>query len=336
MWVLSFWQLRLSTMLWAAYIVLASTVFPAHLQNLHPTWRFLFVDIGVTAQISCTSIEDIENQALFSWYKRREHGMPILIKSCDVKKPGGRFACKVNPNRRNAILEILHVQSSDSGQYFCAQGTSAGLHFSTATSSLIVGDSYTPSTRVMLLQPSNQDPDSWFKNQLVCVVHGVSNFVQVSWDGPGGLQQEGQTLLVKNSSGSLTFVSVLHLPMELQNTGGNITCAVRFNSSSTSVKKTAVFNAASLTEGDAKCLTHKVSLAVVAGLASLLIFLSFLWVRFGLPWLGSHTKISEPPFSGITEDGICYAQLDFQAKTQDERKRRLGVQGKKSKTLKDL
>ncbi|XP_077776782.1 uncharacterized protein LOC144325870 [Podarcis muralis] len=223
----------------------SSTVFPAHLQILHPTQRFLFVDIGETAQISCTSVEDIEDRALsFIWYKRREHGMPILIKSCNDRKPGGRFACKVNPNRRNAILEILHVQSSDSGQYFCAQESSRGLHFSTATSSLIVGDSYTPSTRVMLLQPSNQDPDSRFKNQLVCVVHGVSNLVQMSWDVPGGLQQEDQTLLVKNSSGSLSFVSVLHLPMELQNTVGNITCEVKFNSSSTSVKKTAVFNAA--------------------------------------------------------------------------------------------
>ncbi|XP_032992140.1 uncharacterized protein LOC117039180 [Lacerta agilis] len=282
--------------------------------------------------------------------------MPVLIKSCADAKPRDRFACKVHSKHRNAVLEILNVQRSDSGLYFCAKGTPDGLYFSTATSSLIVGafvihtwssllynlslfsssNSYTPSTWVMLLQPSNQDPASQTKNQLVCVVHGVSNLVQVSWDVPGGLQQEGQTFLAKNSSGSLTFVSVLHLPMELQYTGGNITCEVRFNSSSTGVKETAVFNAASLTEGDEKCLTHKVSLAIVAGLASLLIFLSFLWVRFGLSWLGFHTKISEPPSSGTTEDGICYAQLDFQAKTQDERKRRPGVQGKKSKILKDL
>ncbi|XP_032992141.1 uncharacterized protein LOC117039181 [Lacerta agilis] len=211
---------------------------------MHPTRRFLFMDIGRTAQISCTSVEDIEDRALsFSWYKRREHGMPILIKSCEDKKPGDRFACKVHSKRRNAVLEILNVQRSDSGFYFCAKGTPDGLHFSTATSSLIVGDSYTPSTRVMLLQPSNQDPTSRFKNQLVCVVHGVSNLVQVSWDVPGYHPPEGQALLGKTNSGSLTFISVLHLPMELQYTGENITCEVRFNSSSTSVKKTAVFNA---------------------------------------------------------------------------------------------
>ncbi|CAI5798493.1 immunoglobulin kappa light chain-like [Podarcis lilfordi] len=258
-----------------AYLFLFSAVFPAHLQILHPTQRFLFVDIGETAQISCTSVEDIENQALsFSWYKRREHGMPILIKSCDVRKPGGRFACKVNPNRRNAILEILHVQSSDSGQYLCAQASSSGLHFSNATSSLIVGDSYTPSTWVMLLQPSNQDPASRFKNQLVCVVHGVSNFVQVSWDVPGGLQQEDQTFLAKNSSGLLTFLSVFRLPMELQNTGGNITCEVMF-SSRTIVKKSSVFNAYAEIP---QC--HFIYTWVLDTLTLLLLPLNFLWIRF--------------------------------------------------------
>ncbi|XP_053225391.1 uncharacterized protein LOC128404102 isoform X2 [Podarcis raffonei] len=200
--------------------------------------------------------------------------MPILIKSCDVRKPGDRFACKVNPNRRNAILEILDVQRSDSGRYFCTQAISSGLHFSNATSSLIVGDSYTPSTRVMLLQPSNQDPAPRFKNQLVCVVLGVSNLVQVSWDVPGGLQQEGQTFLAKNSSGLLTFVSVLHLPMESQYIGRTITCEVMF-SSRTIVKKSSVFNAYAEIP---QCLFRYTW--VLDTLALLLLPLNFLWIRF--------------------------------------------------------
>ncbi|XP_034955268.2 uncharacterized protein LOC118076539 [Zootoca vivipara] len=259
-----------------AYLFLFSAVFPAHFQLLHPTRRFQFVDIGVKAQISCTSVEDIDNNALiFSWYKRREHGMPILIKSCREKKSRDRFACKVNPNRRNAVLEILNVQRSDSGLYLCAQRNPRGLHFSNATSSLIVGDSYTPSTQVMLLQPSNQDPASQFKNQLVCVVHGVSNLVQVSWDVSGGLQQEDQTFLVKNSRGSLTFIRVLHLPTESQYIGRTITCEVKFNSSSTSVKKTAAFNA------DAKIpQCHFRYTWVLDTLALLLLPLNFLWIRF--------------------------------------------------------
>ncbi|XP_077776395.1 uncharacterized protein LOC144325803 [Podarcis muralis] len=200
--------------------------------------------------------------------------MPIFIKSCDVRKPGDRFACKVNPNRRNAVLEILNVQSSDSGQYFCAQESPSGLHFSNATASLIVGDSYTPSTRVMLLQPSNQDPDSQFKNQLVCVVHGVSNLVQVSWDVPGYHLPEAQTLLAKTNSGSLTLVSLLRFPVELHSRGGNVTCEVRFNSSSTSVKSSVSNAYAEIPQ----CLFRYTW--VLDTLTLLLLPLNFLWIQF--------------------------------------------------------
>ncbi|XP_077776780.1 uncharacterized protein LOC144325869 [Podarcis muralis] len=163
----------------------------------------------------------------------------------------------------------------------------------------------------MLLKPSKQGPSSQLENQLACVVHGACNLVQVSWDVPGGLPHEAWTLLGKNNSGSLTFVSLLRFPMELHSGGGNITCEVRFNSSSTSVKRTAMFNASSSTDDNGNCQVYRVSFAVVGVLASLLIFLSFIWIRIGP---GCHTKISGPPPSEEIQDEISYGQLVFQAR----------------------
>nr|XP_034954787.1 uncharacterized protein LOC118076264 [Zootoca vivipara] len=218
-------------------------------------------------------------------------------------------------------------------RYVCATrhyNVSNGLYL------LIVGDSYTPSTWVMLLKPSAQGPSSQLENQLACVVYGASNLVQISWDVPGDLPHEAWTLLAKNNSGSLTIVSLLRFPMELHSSGVNITCEVRFNSSRTSLKRIAMFNASSSTDSYGNCQVYAVSFAVMGVLASLFVFLSFLWVRIGLSSPGCHTEICEPPPSEAIQDGICYAQLNFQAKTQDERKRRPAGQGKKSKIVKDL
>ncbi|XP_060125354.1 uncharacterized protein LOC118076264 [Zootoca vivipara] len=268
-------------MLLATYLVLSSTVFPAYLSFPYPTQRFLFVDFGQTAQIRCTSAEKIEDGGLsFSWYKRRESRLPVLIKRCSDRKTGDRFVCRTEADSQNSVLKISNVQRH--------YNVSNGLYL------LIVGDSYTPSTWVMLLKPSAQGPSSQLENQLACVVYGASNLVQISWDVPGDLPHEAWTLLAKNNSGSLTIVSLLRFPMELHSSGVNITCEVRFNSSRTSLKRIAMFNA----------------------------------------WC--HTEICEPPPSEAIQDGICYAQLNFQAKTQDERKRRPAGQGKKSKIVKDL
>ncbi|XP_032992144.1 uncharacterized protein LOC117039183 [Lacerta agilis] len=322
-------------MLLATCLVLSSAVFPAYLSFLYPTQRFQFVGTGESAQIPCTSAEKTEDGGLsFSWYKRRESSLPVLIKHCIDGKTGDRFVCRSEAYSQNSVLEILNVQRSDSGIYFCVTrnyNVSNGLYL------LIVGDSYTPSTRVMLLKPSKQGPSSQLGNQLACVVHGANNLVQVSWDVPGDLPPEAWTLLAKNNSGSLTFVSLLRFPVELHSSGGNITCKVRFNSSSTSVKKSAVFNASSSTDDHGNCQVYTVSFAVMGVLALLLIFLSFIWVRIGLSRPGNMRSYTPGKNNdNMPYDGICYAQLDFQAKTQDERKRRPAAQGKKSKILKDV
>nr|XP_016853616.1 PREDICTED: uncharacterized protein LOC107983659 [Anolis carolinensis] len=143
-------------------------------------------------------------------------------------------------------------------------------------------DSYTPSTQVMVLHPAAQSPSSqnMQSNQLACVVHGVSNLVEVSWEVSGGVQQKGQTFLLNEDSISLTFVSLLPIPKEVQSRGGKMTCEVRFNSSGTTVKKSTMFNASSSEDHDGKCPPYVMSLAGVGGLALLLLLLSVLWHRF--------------------------------------------------------
>lgn len=97
-----------------------STVLPAHLLFLYPTQRFRFVGIGESAQIPCTSAEKIEDGGLsFSWYKRRESRFPVLVKRCNDGETGDRFVCRAKAYSQNSTLEILNVQRSDSGIYFC-------------------------------------------------------------------------------------------------------------------------------------------------------------------------------------------------------------------------
>ncbi|KAL8184838.1 UNVERIFIED_CONTAM: hypothetical protein K2H54_030383 [Gekko kuhli] len=176
-------------------------------------------------------------------------------------------------------------------------------------------DSYTPSTRVTLLLPP---PHLAHAGQVACVVHGVSNLVQVSWGVPGKLQPEGRTLRVKNSSGLLTFVSVLQVPGASQRDGKNVTCEVRFNSSGPRVKEVAIFPAHS----DGNCLSYVVPTVVVGLLALLILLLSLLWIRFCPSRDGFQLKVDETPSSEVPEEGICYAQLNFPSGSRDRNEKR--------------
>ncbi|XP_061462029.1 uncharacterized protein LOC133374818 [Rhineura floridana] len=306
---------------WATYLVLSSAVSQVQLSLLYQKERFQFVDIGRTAQISCTVTEDIDGRGLeFLWYRRREKELTCLIESCLDNDTDGKFVCKVGS--QHLTLEISNVRVEDSGLYMCAERywDFYSLSFSNG-SFLVVGDSYTPSTWVMLLQPPKQDPPAQFENQLACVVHGASSLVQVSWDIPGDLRHEARTLLVKNSSGSLTFISLLHVPMDSHISGENVTCEVRFNSSGPSVKKSAVFNATSSRDVANDCTTYRVSVAAVGILALVLIVLSFLWVCLNQCNLEFQRKISKPPSSEVSQDDTGYAQLNLLSKSGDGNKR---------------
>lgn len=104
---------------------------------------FQFVDNGHMAQILCVSTEKISSGIFFSWYKRRENGIPVLVEDCshnNSKKNSlssiARFTCKAEEQR--IILEISNVETEDSGIYLCATRYSGFLSFSNG-SSLVVG-----------------------------------------------------------------------------------------------------------------------------------------------------------------------------------------------------
>ncbi|XP_053134896.1 uncharacterized protein LOC128337666 [Hemicordylus capensis] len=262
-------------LLLAKYLLLSSTVLHAQ-PSLHQMPRFEFVEVGSRARISCTSEFNIKAEgSSFSWYRRRKDEISLLMDSCKDGDTDGKFACKVEGHK--LTLEISNSQPADSGLYFCAQGI-RNLFFSSGTTSLIVGDSYTPSTRVILLLPSaHPTSKSVQSDRLACVVHGASNLVQVSWSISGDLWEEEQTFLARTSSGSLTFISLPSLPMDSQMSEKSYTCEVRFNSSNTTVKKSISFPTAPSADLKENCLNYAVTVAVLGVSASLLLLLSCLW-----------------------------------------------------------
>ncbi|CAI5798282.1 immunoglobulin kappa light chain-like [Podarcis lilfordi] len=241
-------------------------------------------DTGSPAQLECFSTESVEDKGLsFSWYKRREDGTPLFIKKCSEKEDGGRFACEAKG--QNLVLAITKAQKEDTGLYMCAKRNPT-LTFSNG-SSLVVGDSYTQSTWVKLLQSAPREASRILQsNKMACVVHGASSFVQVSWDVPGHLWPE--TLLMRSNRSSWTFVSVLHIPLDLNTSAANFTCEVRFNSSGAAVRMNAEFPAAPSAVLDNQCLSFSVSLSVLAVLTLLMLLLSFLWIRRSRFRLGRH------------------------------------------------
>ncbi|XP_061462245.1 uncharacterized protein LOC133374924 isoform X2 [Rhineura floridana] len=291
-------------MLLTQCLILISAVTRVQLILLYQTQQFQFVDIGSTARLECVSSEKVEDRGLsFSWYKRRANGVPLLIKRCLDEEIVGKFACQAEGQK--LALAIDKVQMEDSGLYFCAKRTLAVI-FSNG-SSLVVGDSYSPNSWVMILQPLPRALSLFRQSrEVACVVHGISNTVQVSWDVPGHLQPE--TLLMENNSSSLTFISVLRIPADLRLSVKNLTCAVRFNSSGTIVKVNTEFPS----EAPEKCLSYSVSLSVLGVLAVLMLLLSFLWIRHSRSRPGFQNQDSEPPPS---LGSLCYTQLDFASRT---------------------
>ncbi|XP_042295462.1 uncharacterized protein LOC121915349 [Sceloporus undulatus] len=298
-----------------------STTFDTLLQvqfSSYQPLQFQFVKVGDKAWIQFVPVGKPEDEGLsFFWYKRSVYeGIPLFITSCNDNKPADKFICK--PGREKVTLEISRAQREDSGLYLYAE-RGEDFHLGSA---LVVGDSYTPRTQVMILQPAAHAPSSWDvrRGQLACLIQDISNLVEVSWDVPGGLRQKGQTFLVKNISGSLTFLSLLSIPMEVQSNGWNVTCEVKFNSSGTSMKTTLSPSSSEVHEE--KCLPYIMSLAGFGGLMFLLLLLSFLWNHFRSSRPRCSSKISEPPCPDVTEEGLCYAQLDLARRTEDRKKRK--------------
>ncbi|XP_030398232.1 immunoglobulin kappa light chain-like isoform X1 [Gopherus evgoodei] len=295
------------TMVFAEYLVLSSLVLGVQL-FLHQTQRIQFVEVSDTAKIHCSAKEKLEGSRMF-WYLRREGKKPTCIKRCLDDQNVSKFTCKHKTH--SSTLEISNVQKTECGVYYCAYIDSSYLLFGNG-SALIVGDSYTSRSWVMLLVPFPRDSQVTETANLACVIHGVFSPVHISWSVSGELQEQRLTHSLKAKDGSLTLIDHISVPMDTWTSGKNFTCEVKFNSSGTSVKKSTRYPAAPAR----KCSHYIVPLAAGAGLLLLVVSLSLIWTLCP-SILGLKPRISAPPASEEHQGGILYAHLDFDSRNRN-------------------
>ncbi|CAM4627315.1 unnamed protein product [Lepidochelys kempii] len=285
-------------MLFSKYLLLSFLVIRVQL-FLHQLQQFLFVNINDTAKIQCSSKEKfVAGGITAEWYRRREGEAPMLIKRCSDIKNASKVACISEGH--NLTLVIYNAQRNDSGVYYCTDSYMSFLTFGNG-STLIVGDSYTSSSWVLTLAPSPHGLLSPGTADLACVVHGVSNPVQISWSFSGDLQEHGLMHSLKAKDGSFVFINHISVPVDTWTSGKIFTCDVKFNSSGKSVKKIARYIEASSTAHPSGCASQTVRYAVAMFLGVLLVSLSLAW---------SHC-CSNP---GST----AYAQLEFDSRNHNQ------------------
>ncbi|XP_075764240.1 immunoglobulin kappa light chain-like [Pelodiscus sinensis] len=260
-----------TNMLFAKYLIFSSLVLGARL-SLYQTQRFLFVEISATAKIPCSSEEKLEGGGIsVYWYRRRADEGLTCIKKCLNDQNVSKFACKAETH--SLALEIYNVQPDDSGDYYCAVKSSSHLIFNNG-STLIVGDSYTTSSWVLLLVPSPLGLNSPGMADLACIVHGVSNPVQISWNISGNQQERGLVRSLKAKDGSLMLISHISILMDTWTSAKILTCEVKFNSSGKSVKKSATF----LELHPSWCVPQLLHLGVAVFLVGLMVCLNVAWI----------------------------------------------------------
>ncbi|XP_043357818.1 uncharacterized protein LOC119847957 [Dermochelys coriacea] len=311
-------------MLFVRYLLLSSMVLGAQL-SLYPTQQFLFVEISATAKIPCSSKEKLEGGGIsVYWYRRREGEERTCIKKCLNDQNVSKFACK--PETRGMTLEIYNVQQKESADYYCAIKSSSYLIFSNGAT-LIVGDSYTSSSWVLLLAPSLPGLISTGMADLACIVHGVSNPVQISWNISGDRQDQALMRLLKAKDGSLMLISHLSIQKDTWTSAKILTCEVKFNSSGNSVKKSARY----IERFDNGCFQYTVPLAVGGTLVLLMVSLSLGWICCPSTQ-GFQACRSAPPTPEEHQDGIVYCQLDFDSRQRGQSMMERPARGKSEKS----
>ncbi|XP_069508330.1 uncharacterized protein [Ambystoma mexicanum] len=221
------------------YFILFCKVLGVQL-HLHQTEQPLTVSINETAKISCLLSEvSCARRRSVRWFWRGIEEEVTLIKSCGGDGAAIKYNCSYGPC--STTLQIHNVQQREAGVYYCAYAINMKLHFSSDVT-LIVGDSYTERTSVLLvtLPPLPDVPGGVVP--LACVVRAVSGQVWVSWN-ISGTQWQGLMSAIRGRGGTLTFISHIVLPMETW-TRGEITCESQVNSSHRRVKKSLVYKAA--------------------------------------------------------------------------------------------
>ncbi|XP_075764042.1 immunoglobulin alpha-2 heavy chain-like [Pelodiscus sinensis] len=257
------------------------------------------------------------------WYVRREGETPTCIKRCLDDQNVSKFVCKHKSH--STKLEISNIQQNESGIYYCAYRYVSYLVFGNG-SALIVGDSYTDRSGVLLLVPFPHSSQDTRTAHLACVVQGVSGPVHVSWSVSGERQEQGLMRWLKAKDGSLTLINHISVPWDTWASGKIFTCDVKFNSSGRNLTASAGYPAAP----DKQCSHYLVPLAAGAGLLLLSVSLSLVWTLCPCT-LGCRPRISAPPASREPQAGIVYSHLDFDSRNRGGRTLQQPARGKRSK-----
>ncbi|XP_069499070.1 uncharacterized protein [Ambystoma mexicanum] len=295
------------------YLIIFSKVLGVQL-HLHQTEQPLTVSINETAKISCLlSKGTCDRRRSVHWFWRGIEEEVTLIKSCGGDGAAIKYNCSYGPC--STTLQIHNVQQREAGLYYCAYTINMKLHFSSDVT-LIVGDSYTEWTSVLLVTlpllpdvPEGSVP-------LACVVRAVSGQVWVSWN-ISGTPQQGLMSAIRGRGGTLTFISHIVLPMETW-TRGEITCESQVNSSHRGVKRSLVYKAAPPVE------VTGCAAPFVAGTLLLLLTLSLtLYRAFRSADKGTRRGMSGVPAAGTgsAQGDLVYAQLEFDPKNLKRKKR---------------
>ncbi|XP_025048792.1 uncharacterized protein LOC112548202 [Alligator sinensis] len=287
--------------------------------HLHQPQRFLVVEVGGTAEIHCSSSKDVDGGAKLHWYLRRAGEAPMHRKDCADDTKGPKFACK--HQKYGTTLEIWDMQRKESGIYYCAHATTSSLTFGNGTM-VIVGDSFTKDSSVLLLGPVAGENGATDSAHLACVIRGFSNLVQVSWGVTGKEPTQGLLHSLEASNGSLTLIHHISIPWASWASGTTVTCEVTFNSSGSSVTRHAVYSASP----SACC----VMLSVVAVGSALLLFtvpLSLIWIHCPPRW-GSRPRKPAARISQENQDGLIYVDLVFQPATCHKPRKQQAARGK--------
>ncbi|XP_069499058.1 uncharacterized protein [Ambystoma mexicanum] len=301
------------------YFILFSKVLGVRMHP-HQKQQLLSFSINDTAAISCLVPEGSPGGGhIVHWFWRRVEAPATFIKFCSDSHAGHlKYNCR--HEARSATLEVYKVQRKEAGVYYCAYPKTGALHFSSAAT-ILVGDSYTLRTSVLLVTLPPQVDASGSLVPLACVVRAVSGQVWMSWN-ISGTSQQGLMSAIRGRDGTLTFISHIAVAMDTW-TRGEITCESQFNSSSNGVKKSLVYKA--VQTGDAtRCLAP-----VVAGVLLLLLTLSLTLCR--VCWSsdkGEQRDLSVVP-ARDTQGGIVYAQLDFDTKKVQRKKHWREIGGRK-------
>ncbi|XP_075764425.1 immunoglobulin kappa light chain-like, partial [Pelodiscus sinensis] len=294
---------------------------------LYPPQLIQFVEVGDTATILCSFQKILEGGEEVFWYLRREGETLTCFKKCFNDQDVSKFVCKHEPH--GTTLKINNLQRNETGVYYCAVTITSYLIFGNG-STLIVGDSYTDSSGVLLLVPFPHGRQGTGTAHLACVVQGASGPVHVSWSISGEWQEQGLTRWLKAKDGSFTFVNHISVPRDTWASGKIFTCDVKFNSSGRSVNASARYPAVSATDMARQCSNYLAPLAAAAGLLLLSVSLSLVWTL--CPCIrGCLSRISAPPASQEQQAGIVYAHLAFDSRRRDGGTMQRSARGKRVK-----